>query len=218
MFRKNEINQIKNKFENLRNTYYNEKGKMEQIESQRKNLFSKLESIKENIEILESVKVLLQNVSEYAREQAKNKIEEIVTNSLQYIFDHNIEFKIEIDEVRGKPDAEFYVISNINGEEIKTRPQDARGGGIIDVISLAIRIAMIQCGNLEINGTIILDEPAKHVSEEHILNVAEFLSQTTKILKRQIIMVTHNRHLSEISDKWYRIEMNEGVSRIILES
>jgi DNA repair exonuclease SbcCD ATPase subunit len=77
---------------------------------------------------------------------------------------------------------------------------------------------MIQCGNLDISGTIILDEPTKHVSEEYTNRVAEFLHQTTKMLGRQIIMVTHNRSLSEISDKWYRMEINKGVSRITIES
>jgi DNA repair exonuclease SbcCD ATPase subunit len=218
MYKNKEIDLIKTNFEKLKRIYYNEKGKCEQLEKQRDKLSKKLLDTKDKIEILNSVKVLLQNVSEYTREQSKKRIEEIVSNSLQYIFDENVEFKIEIEEVRGKADAEFYVITKVKGEEIKTKPQDARGGGVIDIISLAMRIAMIQCGNLDISGTIILDEPAKHVSEEYITNVAEFLRQTTKILNRQIIMVTHNRHLSEISDKCYRIEMDEGVSRVVIES
>jgi len=37
---------------------------------------------------------------------------------------------------------------------------------VIDIISLAIRIAMLECSNLEIKGPIILDEPAKHVSDK----------------------------------------------------
>jgi len=58
----------------------------------------------------------------------------LVTHCLQYIFDSNIEFKIEINEVRGRPEAEFYVVSNFGGTQIKTKPQEARGGGVIDII------------------------------------------------------------------------------------
>jgi len=68
-------------------------------------------------------------VSEYAREQSRVQIESLVTHCLQYIFDSNIEFKIEINEVRGRPEAEFYVVSNFGGTQIKTKPQEARGGG-----------------------------------------------------------------------------------------
>ena len=37
------------------------------------------------------------------------------------------------------------------------------------------------------------------------------------MFNRQVIMVTHNRHLSEMADKWYRIEMSDGVSVIANE-
>jgi len=83
---------------------------------------------------------------------------------------------------------------------------------VIDIISLAIRIAMLECSNLEIKGPIILDEPAKHVSDDYITHVAEFLKQVTHMFQRQVIMVTHNRHLSEMADRWYRVEMKDGIS------
>ncbi|MEN2776986.1 ATPase [Acetivibrio clariflavus] len=204
--------EIKNRHEEAKKHFYNQKGKRDQLLEQRSDLEKQLQKILNNIDILDRVKVLLQKVSEYAREQSRVQIEALVTNCLQYIFDSSLEFKIEINEVRGRPEAEFYVISKYGGTEIKTKPQDARGGGVVDIISLAIRIAMLECSNLENKGPIILDEPAKHVSDDYITQVAEFLKQVTKMFNRQVIMVTHNRHLSEMADKWYRIEMNDGVS------
>ncbi|HOQ00683.1 MAG TPA: ATPase [Acetivibrio clariflavus] len=204
--------EIMNRHEDAKKHFYNQKGKRDQLLEQRSDLERQLQKILNNIDILDRVKVLLQKVSEYAREQSRVQIEALVTNCLQYIFDSSLEFKIEINEVRGRPEAEFYVISKYGGTEIKTKPQDARGGGVVDIISLAIRIAMLECSNLENKGPIILDEPAKHVSDDYITQVAEFLKQVTKMFNRQVIMVTHNRHLSEMADKWYRIEMNDGVS------
>lgn len=208
---------IKNRLEEAKIHFYNQKGKREQLLEQKSTLEKSLQNALNNIDVLEKVKVLLQKVSEYAREQSRVQIEALVTNCLQYIFDSSLEFKIEINEVRGRPEAEFFVISKYGGAEIKTKPQEARGGGVIDIISLAIRIAMLECSNLDNKGPIILDEPAKHVSEDYINQVAEFLKQVTKMFNRQVIMVTHNRHLSEMSDKWYRIEMNDGVSVITNE-
>jgi len=71
---------------------------------------------------------------------------------------------------------------------------------------------MLECSNLDIKGPIILDEPAKHVSDDYITQVAEFLKQVTYMFNRQVIMVTHNRHLSEMADKWYRVELVDGIS------
>lgn len=212
-----EINKIKSNLEAAKSLYYQQKGKKEQIEEQKRILEEQLQTAQENIETLEQVRILLQKTSDYAREQAKQKIESFVTNCLQYIFDSDIEFKIEINEVRGRPEAEFYVITNINGEIIKTRPQEARGGGVVDIISLAVRIAMLQSSTLEIDGPIILDEPAKHVSEEYIMQVAEFLKQVSTMFNRQVIMVTHNRHLSGIADRTFKVELEGDKSIVTVE-
>lgn len=79
------------------------------------------------IDYYEKVKILLQNTSQFAREQSKKQMEYIITQCLQYIFDPSMEFKIDIMERANRIEAEFYVVSNINGEKIITRPQDSRG-------------------------------------------------------------------------------------------
>lgn len=175
---------------------------------------SELEQIADLIDILEQVRFLLQRTSEYAREQIKQQIEMLVTHCLQFVFGPNLEFEIELNEVRGKTSAEFYVISIYDNEKIKTKPQDARGGGIVDVISLALRIAVIQNADTYKDGPLILDEPAKHVSSEYISNVAQFLKQISDVFNRQIIMVTHNQYLSEIADLTYKVELKNGVSEV----
>lgn len=209
---------IKKNYEQLKMHYYNQKGKRDQLQEQRTKCQENIQKTQQNIEVLDKVRLLLQKLSEFAREQSREQIENLVTNCLQYIFDTNMEFKIEINEVRGRPEAEFYVVSNIEGEEIKTKPQDARGGGVVDIISLAIRVAMLQCSNLHIEGPIILDEPAKHVSDDYIVQVAEFLKQISEMFNRQIVIVTHNKHLSEVADKWYKMELKNGVSYISNDS
>lgn len=213
-----ELENIKQNNELIKKYYYNQKGKKDQLQTQKEKLEESLQNILNNIDILEKVRILLKKVSEFAREQSRQQIESLVTNCLQYIFNSNIEFKIEIDEVRNRPEAEFYVLSNINGDVIRTKPQEARGGGVVDIVSLALRIAMIQCSNIDIQGPIILDEPAKHVSEEYITQVSEFLKQVSRLFKRQVIMVTHSKHLSAVADKSYRVEMAEGVSHLVIDS
>ncbi len=213
-----ELNRIKNNYEDIKRVYFNLKGKEEQLTQQKTDLERHISRIADNIDMLEKIRSLLRRVSEFAREDSKRRIESLVTNCLQFIFDSNLEFKIEINEVRGRPEAEFYVLSSSSGGVIKTKPQDSRGGGVVDVISLAIRIAMLENSNMDIKGPIILDEPAKHVSDEYIIQVAEFLKQVSVMFQRQVIIITHNRHLSEIADKWFQVDFQDGMSYVTIDN
>ncbi|EOD00210.1 hypothetical protein [Caldisalinibacter kiritimatiensis] len=208
------IQELEEKLSAIKNFYSKESGKRDRIQEEINNYNEELQEVNEKIDLLEKVNILMQKTSKYAREQAKKQIESLVTNCLQYIFDSNIEFKIKIEELYGKPNAEFYVITKHKDEIIKTKPQLSRGGGIVDIVSLALRIAFIQIHKPNVEGPIILDEPAKHVSEDYIFNVAEFLKQVSEMFDRQIIMVTHNNHLSSVSTTSYRVELKGTESSV----
>lgn len=198
----------------LKEHFIRETGKRERIQEEIGLKKDALKTINENIDLLEKTNILLQKTSKFAREQAKKQIEGLVTNCLQYIFNSDIEFKIEIDELYGKPNAEFYVITKYEDQMIKTKPQQSRGGGIVDIISLALRIAFLQLHMPKVEGPLILDEPAKHVSNEYIFNVAEFLKEVSEMFDRQIIMVTHDNHLSSIATLSYRVVLKGSISYI----
>ena len=164
-------------------------------------------------DLLTKVILLFQKTATYAREQSKRQVEDLVTRCLQFIFETDIEFLIELSEKRSVPNAEFYVRSNYDeGYSIITKPELERGGGVVDIISIALRIAFIQLHKPVLQGPIILDEPGKHVSEDYIFNLGDFLSKSSSLFKRQIIMVTHNAHLAQICDKSYSVDIKNGVS------
>lgn len=208
------IEEIEKYTQQLMVEYAMKKNMKEKLEKDLNAKQNELEEVANLIDVLEQVRLLLQRASEYAREQIKQQIEMLVTHCLQFVFGPNLEFEIELSEVRGKTNAEFYVVSTYDDVKIKTKPQDARGGGVVDVISLALRIAVIQSTDLYKDGPLILDEPAKHVSNEYINNVAQFLKQISDVFHRQIIMVTHNQYLSEIADLAYKVELKNGISEV----
>lgn len=60
---------------------------------------------------------------------------------------------------------------------------------------------------------IILDEPTKFVSKGNAKDVALFLSETSKNMNKQIIMVTHDGISKEFADKTYEISLDkDGIS------
>lgn len=209
------LNEIKDKYARYRDYIVYKKTMKSKIEEDMKTIKLKIENFRSQEEVFLKAKLLLEESSAYAREQVKHKFEVMVTKALQFVTSENIEFKIEFEQKRGRPEASFNVISQIDEDtQIINNPEDSRGGGIIDVISLTLKYCMLQTHKPMIEGPFILDEPAKHVSEEYIINVGKFLKEINTNFNRQIIMVTHNTHLSEISDKRYVVTMNNGISDV----
>ena len=210
----NNMDDLNAKLEKLKTFVLREQGKRDKLLEQLHENKKEIEEIILEQELLDKVVILFQKTSEFARLQAKKQIETLVTKCLQYVFETDIEFLIELDELRGKANAEFYVINSTEDMIIKTKPELSRGGGVVDIISLALRIAFLQIHKPRIEGPLILDEPAKHLSEEYVYNVGDFLKQTSEMFNRQIIMVTHNQHLSAISNKAYRVDLLGTTSTI----
>lgn len=199
----------------LNNKILSDEGKIEILNDQLEKIDKKLADKEKYSEVLTQVSLLFQKTSEFAREQSKRQIEDTVTKCLQFIFETDIEFLIELSEARSVPIADFFVQSNYSeGYSIKTKPEIARGGGVVDIISLALRIAFLQQNQPMLSGPLILDEPGKHVSNDYIFNLGEFLKQSSNIFNRQIIMVTHNPHLSQISDKAFQVKNKRGISEV----
>lgn len=174
-----------------------------------------VEEARSRRELYEQTRILLQETGAYAREQARQQLAMLVTNALQYVFGPGMRFEVEVGEHGGKPVAEFYVVSDADGMPVVTRPQDARGGGVVDVVSLALRVALLQALNPPLPGPLILDEPAKHVSEDYIVSVVQFLQSVSDVFSRQIIMVTHNTHLTESADTGYTVRLVGGRSHVV---
>lgn len=173
------------------------------LADQKKDLEAKIEGVVQERMKLEQISALLVKTADSAREAGRKRMEKVVTRALQHIFGHDFTFKIEMTESGGKPAARFLVCSvGENGEPIENEPQDSRGGGINDIVAIALQVAvMVVYNEPKIQGPIILDEPGKHVSEEYVVKLGEFLAFISKTFNRQIIMVTHQPHLAMTADK-----------------
>lgn len=211
----NKFEELDKKIDALKNYVSRQEGKKDKLIEKLGLNTNQLNDVDKEIELLEQVTILFQKTSIFAREQAKTQIESLVTKCLQYVFNTDIKFVIEIEELRNKANAEFYIITEADDIIIKTKPEQSRGGGMVDIVSLALRIAFLQIHKPPINGPLLLDEPAKHVSDEYIYNVGDFLQQTSEMFNRQILMVTHNQHLAALGGKVYRVELNGSLSKLV---
>ncbi|WP_214812294.1 chromosome partitioning protein ParA [Exiguobacterium sp. s181] len=159
------------------------------------------------------VQILLQHTSDFARRQAKRRIEDIVTSALSVVFGKDYIFRVEIEIKGNQPVAEYYLESE--GVVTQLKPPDYdRGGGVADVVSLALKLAVAELSG--VRGTLFLDEVGKHVSLEFAPNVAYFLKEYSEKFGRQIVLITHNEHLAEIGDVSIGVTQKAGQSRVAI--
>lgn len=209
------IEELTADLETKKEIYNNRKGQKQKLEAERSEKQKRLKTCQEERELLEQVNIFLQEVSQYARQQAKQQIERLVTQALQSVFGDEFSFQIDIEKKRNSFSAQFYVVSEHGEHEIKNIPQNARGGGVVDVVSLGLRVAMLETlQRPKVEGPLVLDEPAKHVSEEYLMNVTEFLKMVNERFDRQIIIVTHQQELAQIADKSFQVVLQAGISEV----
>jgi DNA repair exonuclease SbcCD ATPase subunit len=199
------------------NAYYERGiGARDLLIKQKNDTLAALHRCRETLQIWEQVQVLFAKTSEYAREQLKLRIEETVTAALQVAgFPGNPRFKVLLTERAGQPAAEWRIIeAREDGTEMETSVEDSHGGGLVDVVSLALRLALLQLSRPKPAPLVILDEPGKHVSAEYAPNVAFFLKQFGQKTGHQVIMITHNETLAEMADATVRVKKPGAYSEV----
>lgn len=211
-----DVNNLEKTINVAKGRFHIEKGKYENLINIKKEKEIEIAKLKKQKEILEKAKITMMKSAEFQREQIKSQFETMVTNALQFIFEQEIYFEIEIKEGgrSGSTEAYFYIKSMRDGEMIRTGVEESRGDGILDVIGLALDLTMIQFVEPKNNGPLILDEPSKQVSKQHWERVGEFLKNISQAFDRQVIMITHNRQLAEFADAKFEIRLVGNESRV----
>lgn len=185
-------------------------GQRDLLLKQREAAEKRAEAATKQLDIFDKVLILLQKTSDYARQQIKGRIEELVSQALNIIYGGSHKFTIDLVVRSSRPEADYWL--NENGVVTKLeKPDYDNGGGKVDIISLTLRLAVDELVGDE--GPLFLDEVGKHVDGEAAVNLAYFLKQYAEKFDRQIILITHNTTLGEIGDLSYRVTKvnNEAV-------
>src|SRR5690606_32113602 len=160
-------------------------------------------------------RLLLGKVSELARARIKTHIEATVTAALQAVLGRaDMRFEVRIRDHGGQTAADWLVVSDHGGEEVAAEPEDGRGGGVLDIVSIALRMAVIELSRPRLGGPLLIDEGGKHVSRQYLTALAEFLKQYAERTGRQVIYVTHSPELAAAAHKAYRFELQGGVTEV----
>ena len=144
-------------------------------------------------------------------------IENIATSALRQVYGNEYSLKFDTFEEKRKDGGnnfkiEIKIISPHEGEDMETGLLGERGGGLIETVSFALRIAALKW--LNYNGPILLDEAWKSMSTDNKIDeVASFLKDVSVQSDRQVILITHMLDkFGKIADNIVKINKVDGVA------
>lgn len=210
----NSIEIIENNFFKLYQTVERKIGERERIKKEISEKESELKKIEKERDILMKSGEILKNAYEKVRKNTMEGIESLVNKALQKIFDDLI-FKIELEDERNKKVAKPLIKKITQDFEFEGDPLNTSGGTVSQIISLALRISILEKSlNPRFEGPLILDEPLTFLDEGSKRKIGDFIKSISEYLKRQIILITHDRILMEIGDKIFYVTQEGGESKV----
>ena len=191
----------------LRKQLENKKGARDVLQDQLSSLNNKITALTTELNDVQEARIIIQIVAMQTQQELEYHISHVVTKALESVFDDPYQFKIEFSLRRDKTEADRYWIKG----EHEYQPN---GGGVRDVSSLALRIAMYQLQSNKTSPIIILDEPAKHTSEDLLSRFSSLIKAISTQLGIQFVIVSHAKKIIESANTAYEVTKADGISHV----
>lgn len=185
-------------------------------------ILNKIGDLTKREKVLYDCTLLLQEASTFSRSKMKQDIELVVSQALQDIFqDPSMGFVIEYDSSHNKVIANFFVTKLVDGKTLQLDILSECGGGVADVVSLAIRVVLLLYHSKNVAKILMLDEACTSISNfsgEVLNNLGKWLKMVSDKFDIQIILVTQKTELASFADKTFKVEIgSEGYSMVTEE-
>lgn len=144
---------------------------------------------------LEKTKSLLIEITKQTLTEITSYIENVVTLAIQMVYGDEFRFIIEVKELHNQTEFHFYVEEN----GVLLNPKDETiCGGMFDMMTLGLKAATFALTpNAE--PILMLDEPFRFLGDKIDL-AKEMIKEIQKILKIQIIIISHDIRLIPVGD------------------
>ena len=180
------------------------------LSSQKDKLIEAIEALKAEGGYLLEAQDVINAVGILAQAEFQEVVECLVTQALQYIFGSSYSFRITNKIVRNQSESYFHVVI----DDVEYSLEDELGGGVLDVVSFALRVVFWVINVEKTEPIIILDEPLKFVSEDKLDSIGKMLKGISELLGLQIIMVSHEHFLINISDHSWEVTIHNRISSV----
>ena len=146
-------------------------------------------TLTERSDALAAVTEQVQQLALLTQQQCEAAIADLVTRCLQTIFPENrYTFRLLFEQKREQTEARCILV-DASGNEYG--PITSCGGGVVDIICFALRLATLILRTPQSSKILILDEPFRFLSKEHRGRLVILLEALCADTGFQIILVTH---------------------------
>ena len=195
----------------LRNPLEQLKGAKLSKEMSLATLQKELESNRLSLVEHEEAREIIRKVGMDTQAELEISISDIATLALESVFgDSAYKLGISFIQRRNKTECDLYFERDGN----RVDPLTASGVGAVDVAAFALRIASWSMSVPHSRNCIILDEPFRFLSENYQEQASMMLSEISKKLGIQIIMISHNLTLASSADRVFSVSIRKGISNI----
>jgi DNA repair exonuclease SbcCD ATPase subunit len=186
-------------------------GQRDLLLKQKTDAEKRIKAAEDQLDVFDKVQILLQKTSEFARQQVKGHLEEIVSHALNVVYGGNHVFSIDLVVRANRPEVDYYLNDGTTLTKM-VKPDFDRGGGKINVITIALRLGIDELEGDK--GPLLLDEIGANVDGEAAVNLAYFLKEYSIKCDRQIVLITHNEALADVADFNIRVSKANGTAKV----
>ena len=201
----NKIKNLESQFEEFTENLGIIKGEFKTLKNQQKKSEILIEKLKKDEVIYAQAVELLTLVQRVTRDKIKDSFEMIVSHALNYVYESDkYSFYLDFRRRGNLQELFFSVLTPDKPEPLDLLKCDA--GGTKNVVSLALRIVLMEIITPKINGFIISDESFANLSEKFIEKASQFLKEINQKMNRQIIAISHQPKMLESADRLIEIK------------
>ncbi len=194
-------------------TNYNKKiGHLQALKERVVSCQEKLVQLTAKEDITLKASLFLQSLSDQTRLQVLDKIAGIVTDALQTVKDKNLVFTMNLVTKANQPTLEMGILDKLSGQTYDV--MTSFGGGICDIVSLALRVALLVKWQPAMARVLVLDEACKHVAQKDQELLAVFVRKLSEALNVQFIWISHADILQQAAHKIFEVNKHDGFSTV----
>ena len=197
----------------MKNIIEQKKGRLALLEEQLAKCQGEKEASSTMLDRTQKARALVQFVAQETQKKIEYQISGLATMALASVFPDPYEVQLRFVERRNATEADIVFIKDGNETDDIL---NAGGGGVADVASFALRVALWSIKKTR--PTFLLDEPDKFLhNPEYQEKASAMMKEICRRLGVQIIMVSDQQNIIASADRIIRIENTDGVSQVSYE-
>lgn len=203
-----EVDELRHRLDEAITSLHNKTVQVGEVNSRISSSEGTIKVIQRRQQALVAVEAAIKRLDEAIKKRRETTLKEIGRRAYQYYLtmtDQNVYNSIVMD-----PET-YEVFVNQKNLAAGKMPATRLGGGHQTLIALAVRVALIDIMSPGQNHMLILDEPTYGVDEENIPQLANYLSNLTKVVN-QVILVTHYNICEESANSIIEVSVKNGES------